>query len=220
MKMTRGLAARVSAVAVGGLLLAGGAGAAMAEEIGDDDIEVNVEIAPLAEGALTLTVGGTSETLEEVASGVPTLREFRGSLPTVTVTDTRSVEQIQEGLDDGEGRWWWVLGQASDFVGQSGQPSISAGHLGWAPALVDVEDGLIAEGDEVVTVEDEPTQGDNNRGLVDQELFYSAFDAAAVVENGGTSWSATAELFLKTAVDVAPGAYQSVLTISLIEDVY
>lgn len=214
MKFSRGVSARIAVAAAGGLVLAGAAGAAFAAEVpyGDEDVDVNVSITPLVEpGTLSLTVAGTSSTLAEVVSGDPELRQFDGALPSVTVTDTRTTEEI------GDQRWWYVLGQATDFVGSAGQPSISAGNLGWTPSVIDDGDGLVIEGDKVDTVED---TGPNAVGLVDKELLYAAFDSAALVDAGGTSWSATANLFLKTGIDVAPGSYQSTLTLSLFEDVY
>ncbi|MCM3615105.1 hypothetical protein M3672_11745 [Microbacterium enclense] len=211
MKSSQGLSARLAVAAVGGLLLAGTAGAAFAvDEFGDSDVDVNVDIAPVvAPGSLSMTVAGTSATLTEVASGDATLRQFDGTLPTVTVTDTRAVDDI------GADRWWYVLGQATDFVGDAGQPAIGAGHLGWTPDVIDDGDGLVLEGDQVDTVED---SGPNAVGLVDQELLYGAFDSAALVDAGGTSWTANASLFLKTGADVAPGSYSSTLTLSLFED--
>lgn len=213
MKFSKGLSARIAVAAAGSLVLAGAAGAAFAADpYGDQDVDVNVEISPLVEpGTLSLTVAGTSSSLTEVASGDPELRQFDGDLPTVTVTDTRSADEI------GANHWWYVLGQATDFVGSNGQPDISAGNLGWTPSIIDDGDGLVIEGAQVDTVED---TGPNAVGLVDQELLYGAWDSAAIVEAGGTSWSATAGLFLKTGIDVAPGSYQSTLTLSLFEDVY
>lgn len=214
MKFSQGLSARIAVAAAGSLVLAGAAGAAFAADpYGDENVDVNVEISPLVEpGTLSLTVAGTSSSLTEVASGDPELRQFDGELPVVTVTDTRTADEI------GADRFWYVLGQATDFVGSNGQPNISAGNLGWTPDLVDdAGDGLVYVGDQVDTVED---TGPNAVGLVDQELLYGAFDSASVVEAGGTAWSATAGLFLKTGINVAPGSYQSTLTLSLFEDVY
>lgn len=212
MKLSKGLSARIAVAAAGGLVLAGTAGAAFAaDSFGDSDVDVNVDITPLVEpGTLSLTVAGTSSTLSEVASGDAEVRQFDGALPTVTVTDTRETDEI------GADRWWHVLGQATDFVGTNNQPAIPASHLGWAPRVIDDGDGLVLEGDQVDTVED---TGPNAVGLVDQELLYGAFDSAALVEAGGTSWSADAKLFLKTGIDVVPGSYSSTLTLSLFEDV-
>lgn len=212
MKLSQGFPARLAVAAAGGLILAGTAGAAFAaDEYGDSDVDVNVDIAPVvAPGSLSMTVAGTSATLSEVASREADVRQFDGTLPTVTVTDTRDVADI------GANRWWYVLGQATDFVGGNGQPTIGADHFGWAPNVIDDEDGLVLEGDAVDTVED---TGPNAVGLVSQELLYGAFDSAALVDAGGTSWSADASLYLKTGADVAPGSYSSTLTLSLFEDV-
>ncbi|WKK70394.1 hypothetical protein Q0F99_10925 [Rathayibacter oskolensis] len=106
-----------------------------------------------------------------------------------------------------------MLGSATDFTGADGQEPIGADHLGWTPELVDGGDsGLVAEGDQVDTVLDE---GPDAVGLVDQELLALAVDSAAIAEEG--SWTVTAGLTLKTEADVAPGAYSSVLTLSLFE---
>ena len=117
----------------------------------------------------------------------------------------------------GDAAAWYVLGTTSEFVGDAGQAPIAAGHLGWRPNLVDGgESGLVAVGDEVVTVIDAPTQGGiNNVGLVDQELFASAWDSEDVASDG--AWTANADLFLRTSSDVAPGNYRSTLTLSLFE---
>lgn len=213
MKFSTGMTARLAVAAVGGLVLAGTAGAAFAvDSYGDEDVEVNVSIEPAAgSGSLSMSVAGTSSSLAEVASGDPEVRRFDGALPEVTVTDTR------EAADIGADRWWYVVGQATDFAGDSGQPAIGAGNLGWAPQVLDDGDGMIIEGDQVDTVVDE---GSNAVGLVGQELLYAAFDSATLADAEASSWSATASLFLKTAADVAPGAYSSTVTLSLFEDVY
>lgn len=203
----RGVFARCSVAAVGAALLVGVAGAAIADEYGDDDVEVNVEITELDEpGVLAMSVAGSSATLTESGS-TATVRQFTGSLPTVTVTDTRTAEEIPDGA------FWYVLGSSTDFTGDAGQSGIGAGHLGWAPQLIDGgESGLVAEGDQVDTVLD---AGPNNVGLVDQELLAMAFDSEAVAPEG--QWTATADLFLRTPATVAPGNYTATLTLSLFE---
>ncbi|MCR2817777.1 hypothetical protein NQ166_02910 [Microbacterium sp. zg.Y1090] len=212
MKFSTGMTARLAVAAVGGLVLAGTAGAAFAvDAYGDEEVEVSVSIAPATgSGSLSLSVAGTSSSLTEVASGEPEVRRFDGGLPEVTVTDTREAAEI------GADRWWYVVGQATDFAGDSGQPAISAGNLGWAPDVIDEGDGLVMEGDQVDTIVDD---GPDAVGLVGQELLYAAFDSATLAESGETSWSATAALFLKTGADVAPGDYSSTVTLSLFEDV-
>jgi hypothetical protein len=127
----------------------------------------------------------------------------------VTVTDTRTAAEIPDGVA------WAVLGSATDFVGSAGQAPISAGHLGWKPNLIDGgQSGQVAEGEEVVTVVDEPTQPGNNVGLVDQELLVSTFDSEAVT---GDAYSVNANLFLRAPAAVAAGSYTSTLTLSLFE---
>lgn len=212
MKFSRGLSARIAVAAAGSLVLAGAAGTAFAEEFGNEDVDVNVEIAPLEEpGTLSLSVDGTSSPLSEVASGDAEIRQFDGALPVVTVTDTRAPEEVPEGA------FWYVLGQASEFVGDAGQDPLAPGHLGWVPELVgDEGDGIVEAGQEIETILDEGV--DNPAiGLVEGEFLYLA-DTAAARDGGTNSWSATAGLTLKTPLDVAPGSYSSTLTLSLFEE--
>ncbi|MEF3405726.1 hypothetical protein [Agromyces sp. CCNWLW203] len=210
-----GIVARCAAVTVGSVLLVGVAGIAMAEEgYGEQDVAVNVAIAEINQpGVLAMTVAGTTADLAEDGS-TDTVRQFTGSLPTVTVTDTRDPAAIPEGAA------WYVLGTSSDFIGSDGQAPISAGHLGWRPALIEgSESGQVSEGDEVLTVIDEPTTDPevpgNNVGLVDQELLASAWESGAIIDEG--QWTATANLFLRTPATVAAGDYTANLTLSLFE---
>ncbi|GAA1937860.1 hypothetical protein GCM10009717_00350 [Agromyces allii] len=193
-------------------MLVGIAGVAAAEEqYGDGAVDIGVQIAELTEpGVLAMTVANTATTLTENGS-TPTQRQFTGQLPTVTVTDTRTAEEIPAGAG------WYVIGTSSDFIGDAGQPAIGAGHLGWAPHLIDGGDsGLVAEGDVVDTVMDD---GDPDAGapygLVDQELLALAIDSGAIAPEG--QWTANADLYLRTPANVAPGAYTATLTLSLFE---
>ena len=194
---------RVGAMAFGGLLLAS-AGTAVATadevEVGSSDVNINVEVTDrYPSGVLALSVAGNDTTLAEQDSGDPLVREFTGVLPTVTVTDTRSVVPDVP---------WFVLGSASNFV--SGDDTISADHLGWSPILggdygTEVEPGGDVEG--VI---------DGDVGLVDQELLYVNWDQSDTYDQG--AWSATADLTLKVAASAAAtGSYTSVLTLSLFE---
>ncbi|SKB00359.1 hypothetical protein SAMN06295879_2993 [Agreia bicolorata] len=203
----REFAARTSAVVVGTLLLTGLAGAAAAEEVGSDDVDVNVEIAEIeGPGVLAMSVGGTSTTLTETGS-TELVRQFTGTLPTVTVTDTRAPEDIPADVG------WYVLGSSTDFVGDAGQTPIGAEYLGWIPALINGGDsGLVTEGDPVDTAIE---GGADGVGLVDQELLALAIDSGAVASEG--QWTANANLFLRTPATVAPGSYTSTLTLSLFE---
>ncbi|HEY9324743.1 MAG TPA: hypothetical protein VIP50_07415 [Agromyces sp.] len=212
-KIRTSTALRVTAVTFGALMLtaAGAAAANAADPVGDEStVDVNVAVTELTEpGVLAMTVGGTSVTLAESGS-TELVRQFTGTLPTVTVTDTRTAEEIPEGAA------WYVLGSSTDFVGDAGQPGIGAGHLGWTPALIDGgESGLVAIGDEVDTVIDDDADPANNVGLVDQELLASAWNSGEVASEG--AWTANAGLFLRTESSVAAGNYSSTLTLSLFE---
>lgn len=186
-------------------MMIGVAGAAFADTEGG--VEVDVDILPLVEpGELALSIAPGQVTLLENGS-TANWRQFTGELPSVTVTDTRTEEEVPEGA------FWYVVGTSTDFVGAAGQPSLPAGHLGWTPKLLSQsESGLVAEGDPVETVMD---AGPNAVGLVDQEFLVSTGDSAAVREEG--SWTAGANLFLRTPIDVAPGSYGATLTLSLFE---
>lgn len=197
------------ACTVGVVIACGAAAVASAEEFEGDDVDVTVEIAEVEQpGVLALSVESGSTALIESGSTL-TQRQFTGTLPTVTVTDTRDLSEIPEGAG------WTVLGTASAFAGNAGQPEIPAGNLGWAPALVTGdEDGYVSAGLEVETVLDAPSQPGNNVGLVDQELLFATGDSAATSDG---VWSANAELYLRTPSDVAAGTYTSTLTLSLFE---
>ncbi|TQJ30849.1 hypothetical protein [Microbacterium sp. SLBN-146] len=203
----KGFIARAAVGAIGGALLLGGAGAALADEVDDQDVDVAVSIEALEPvGALTMSVAPGSATLEEVESTDPDIRQFDGVLPTVTVTDDREEVPTDVG--------WYVTGQSSALTAAGGL-TIPAGHLGWVPAILTEEgNGEVAVGPEVDTVLDE---GPNNVGLVSQELLalvtIDSGDAATV----GT-WQANANLFLKTPVDIAPGDYSGTITLTLWEN--
>ena len=208
---TREMIARVTAGAAGAVLLVGVAGAAFADDdpgYGTDDVDVNVQINEAAEpGVLAMTVAGDQTSLTETGS-TATVRQFTGTLPTVTVTDTRVFpDRISPDA------FWYVLGTSSNFVGNAAQPDITAGHLGWTPALVGTTDpGEVAAGDPVGTVLD---TGPDAVGVVDQELLAMAASSADINPTG--SWSVNAGLTLKTPITVAPGSYSSTLTLSLFE---
>ncbi|WP_433532248.1 hypothetical protein ACQPYA_09555 [Micromonospora sp. CA-263727] len=210
--MNTGNRRRLLAAGAAGALLAGSvamASPALAEPGDESDVQVTVDIEEIREpGVLAMSVAADSVALTEDGSTL-LVRQFVGTLPTVTVTDTRTADEVPEGAA------WAVLGSATDFVGSAGQAPIGAGHLGWKPRLIDGGDtGLVSEGEEVVTVLDEATQPGNNVGLVDQELLVSTFDSGAVA---GDAYSVNADLFLRTPGDVAAGAYTSTLTLSLFE---
>ncbi|MDY0908833.1 hypothetical protein [Microbacterium sp. CFBP9034] len=196
---------RVAVGALGGMLLLGAAGAAVADELDDEDVQVQVDIEALPPvGALTMSVAPGSAALSEVASADEELREFTGVLPTVTVSDDR--EEVPADV------FWYVTGQSSG-LSAAGAPDIGPEHLGWVPRLLTENDGEVAEGPEVGTVFDEAP---NNVGLEAEEFLALATDSAAAHAVG--TWQANADLVLKTPKDVAPGSYSGTLTLTLWED--
>lgn len=199
-------AARIATAAIGSAMLVGLAGAAVADEVSGDpeDVEVSVAIEDLDQpGVLALTVDGSTAALAETGS-TDTVRQFTGQLPTVTVTDTRTAEDVPDGAA------WYVLGTASSFVGDAGQPEITPDHLGWSPRLLSENDGEVIEGPQVDTVLD---GGSNGVGLAGMELLSMASNSDEAI---GT-WEANADLVLKVPSVVAAGTYTSTITLSLFE---
>lgn len=189
------------------VLIAAGASVASAAPADDTDVDVQVDIQPVEQpGVLALSVAADTTTLTESGS-TDLVRQFTGELPLVSVTDTRTADEIPDGA------YWAVVGSASDFV-KSGDPSaapIGAEYLGWNPSLVRGEgEAFVSVGDEVGTALD-----GGKPGLVDQELLFLA-DSGPAQAAGGT-WTANADLFLRVPATTAPGSYTSVLTLSLFE---
>ncbi|WP_345800338.1 hypothetical protein AAIB33_12780 [Microbacterium sp. AZCO] len=208
----RALIARTTAGALGGLLLLGAAGAAIADEMDNDNVDVNVTIEALPPvGALTLSVDQASTTLTEGDSGDADIRQFDGVLPTVTVTDDR--EEVPANT------YWYVTGKTSDFA-TAGGAKITAGHLGWTPHLLTDANGEVTEGGPVGTVldpQDPNSQAPSNTGIgTGEDLLAIAWDATTAHPQG--EWKANADLTLKTPKDVTPGTYSAKLTLSLWED--
>lgn len=200
---------RLSVAAACSIFVAAVPAVASADPGDPAQVQVTVDITEIEEpGVLALTVAGNSVALQENGSDL-LVRQFTGTLPTVTVTDTRTAAEIPADAA------WAVLGSSSDFTGTAGQTPISAAHLGWRPRLLNGGNtGLVSEGEEVVTVLDQPTQPGNNVGLVDQELLVSTYDSAEVT---GGAYTVNADLTLRAPADVAAGSYRSTLTLSLFE---
>ncbi|MGO2847234.1 MAG: hypothetical protein ACTIBU_04855, partial [Microbacterium gubbeenense] len=129
--MKKSFVLRGSVIAFGAALLVSAGSAAMAEVEQDaEGVDVTVEIAPLAgPGALAMTIDGDSTALVEGES-TDLERVFTGTLPKVTVSDTRAAEDVPADAA------WYVVGTASNFHDENGVSTIQASNLGWSPKLV------------------------------------------------------------------------------------
>ncbi|WP_214104698.1 hypothetical protein [Acrocarpospora catenulata] len=199
---------RLLAVSVLSLGLVGVAVPAMAaDDPPSDGIDVSVNIEPIrVPGEVSMTVADNNGvTLTENGSDAAA-RQFTGTLPTVTVTDTRLPDEIPAG------DFWAVVGQSSQFTAAD-DPAKTIGpeYLGWAPRLLSGSStGAVAAGEPVSSVVSDGT-GAPAVGLQGQELLVSTADSA---EEIGTH-QVNADLALRTPADVAAGEYHSTLTLSL-----
>ncbi|MEW9530032.1 hypothetical protein [Microbispora sp. NPDC049125] len=198
---------QILAASVLGLALAGVSGPAMADDAPDDGIDVSVTIEPTTgTGQVSMTVADNSGVSLTENGTNATARQFVGTLPTVTVTDTRRPEDIPAG------DFWAVVGQASQFAA-TGNPAATIGpeYLGWKPKLLsDTTTGAVSAGEPVSSVISDGT-GAPTVGLKGQELLVSTANSADEI---GT-WQVNADLALRAPVDVAAGEYHSTLTLSL-----
>ncbi|WP_327044649.1 hypothetical protein OG320_23225 [Microbispora sp. NBC_01189] len=199
--------AQILAASVLGLALAGVAGPAVAADGPGDGIDVSVNIEPTTTpGQLSMTVADNDGVALQENGSDATARQFTGTLPTVTVTDTRGPEEIPAG------EYWAVVGQAGAFT-SAGDPAKTIGpeYLGWTPRLLtDSSTGAVSAGEPVSSVVSDGT-GAPAVGLEGQELLISTANSTDEI---GTS-KVNADLALRTAVDVAAGEYHSTLTLSL-----
>ncbi|MFF4129587.1 hypothetical protein ACFYYP_39240 [Microbispora rosea] len=206
MKITR--TTQILAASVLGLALAGAATPAMADDdpaTGGVDVSVNIQ-PTTTPGQLSMTVADNNGVSLQENGSDAAARQFTGTLPTVTVTDTRTPEEIPAG------EYWAVVGQASQFVAAD-DPAKTIGpeYLGWKPHLIsDSSTGAVAAGEPVSSVVSDGT-GAPEVGLKGQELLVSSADSA---EEIGTS-QVNADLALRTPADVAAGEYHSTITLSL-----
>ncbi|MEV7805548.1 hypothetical protein AB0O28_21635 [Microbispora sp. NPDC088329] len=197
------------AAAVLGLALAGAgvAGPALADDNPGSGIDVSVKIEPTTTpGQLSMTVADNNGVSLTENGSDAAARQFTGTLPTVTVSDTRNPEDIPAG------EFWAVVGQSSQFVA-SDDPAKTIGpqYLGWKPRLLsDSSTGAVSAGEPVSSVISDGT-GAPQVGLQGQELLVSTANSSDEI---GTS-KVNADLALRTPVDVAAGEYHSTLTLSL-----
>ncbi|MFI7632513.1 hypothetical protein [Microbispora rosea] len=206
MKITR--TTQILAASVLGLALAGAATPAMADDdpaTGGVDVSVNIQ-PTTTPGQLSMTVADNNGVSLQENGSDAAARQFTGTLPTVTVTDTRTPEEIPQG------EYWAVVGQASQFVAAD-DPAKTIGpeYLGWKPHLIsDSSTGAVAAGEPVSSVVSDGT-GAPEVGLKGQELLVSSANSADEI---GTS-QVNADLALRTPTDIAAGEYHSTITLSL-----
>ena len=202
--MKKSFVMRGTVIAFGAALLVSAGSAVMADEEHDaEGVDVQVEIAPLAgPGALAMTIDGDSTTLVEGES-TELERVFNGTLPKVTVTDTRAAEDVPADAA------WYVVGTASNFHDEERVSTIQASNLGWSPQLV------AGEGEGEAFVEVGGDVAPSRPGVIDQDLLFLADSAEA--NAGGGVFSATADLDLVVPAAVPAGTYSSTITLSLFE---
>ncbi|WP_285786097.1 hypothetical protein, partial [Microbispora sp. NBRC 16548] len=111
-RTTQLLAASVLGLTLAGAGVAGPAAAADDPAGGSGNgIDVSVKIEPTTTpGQVSMTVADNNGVALQENGSDATARQFVGTLPTVTVTDTRQPEDIPAG------EFWAVVGQASQFV--------------------------------------------------------------------------------------------------------
>jgi len=158
-------------------------------------IPVEATIPEGENGVLALTVAdfGDGVVLSAPENAGDRLR-LTGSLPEVTVTDSRTA--VQAGLGG-----WAVSGQADAFT-STGQ-AVSADHLGWTPQVLTPRAGLAA-GSAVATAID------GGPGLQTPGRL-----AAADAEGRYGTAKVGSALRLEVPVNTQPGTYTGTLTVSL-----
>lgn len=180
---------------------------ASADPLAEDGVTLTVDIQEA--GALFMSVDTSAPVALTEDGTEEEVRQFTGTLPTVTVTDTRS--------ESPEGAYWSVIGNTGDFV-EVADPAqtISGTYLGWTPALVEVPDGddQVAPGMEV------DSEADGGTGVVGgYDLLVGAFESEGAREYG-SEWKANADLSLRIPAEEAlSGSYAATMTLSLFEDV-
>jgi len=180
---------------------------AWADDPVDGPADITVNLTVPAAGALTMTVDNSTPVVLQENGSDATNRRFTGTLPLVTVTDTRTDVPADVA--------WSVVGQSTDFVNTSNsQATISNEYLGWLPKIQDVPagDDTIIAGDEV-----ESTALDGEGLTSGVDLLVGTWNSQDSRTYGG-QWTADAELNLVAPADeVATGSYTSTLTLSLFE---
>ncbi|NEM90803.1 carboxypeptidase-like regulatory domain-containing protein [Galbitalea soli] len=153
--------------------------------------QITVSI-PAGVGSLSLSgvTGSVSLGTAALSGG---LLKASGTLPAVTVTDTRQVGSPS----------WSLTGQVSDFT--SGSNTMSGSYLGWVPALA----GSVNEGTAGATVAPSTTA---TGGL---KVASTLASAPAVTAASPTTTQVGATLNLAAPANTAAGDYTAVLTLTL-----
>ncbi len=158
-------------------------------------IPVEATIPEGENGVLALTVAdfGSGVSLSAPENVGDRLR-MTGTLPEVTVTDSRTAQQAGVG-------GWSVSGQADAFT--SAGRSITADHLGWTPSVLTPRPGLVAGAPIATAVEGGPG------------LQSSGELASATAEGRFGSAKLEAALRLEVPIGTQPGTYTGAMTVSL-----
>ncbi|QEO14206.1 hypothetical protein FLP10_07080 [Agromyces intestinalis] len=204
--MNRRNTTSAATVVAAGLALSGALGFATAAAAADDDsagIDVSVDVEEIVPpGTLALTVAPNDGVVLTEHDSDQTVRQFTGALPTVTVTDSRTTEEIPPGS------YWAVTGQASAFTADGLAP-IDASRLGWSPRLLSPAEGIVAPGEPVLGSLDGGPGIDSGSDLL-VSTWEPGADASAV--------NVTADLTLKIPAETPAGQYRSTITLSLFEN--
>jgi hypothetical protein len=155
-------------------------------------LKANVTDTP---GALTLTVadfGGAVELSDEQKTGDRI--HYRGTLPDVTITDSRNAAQAAGG-------GWAVTGHSSAF--RNGSTELGAGHLAWTPKLIEPKTG-VNPGAPVASILS------GGPGLAAPASLASADNTGRLGQA-----KATADLLLEFPVNARTGEYTATLSVSL-----
>lgn len=196
-----------TAALLGAAILAAPMAVADEVPVGSDGVELTLTVEDTGELFMTVDTATPVVLAEEADAPDAVNRTFTGTLPTVTVTDTRS--SVPEDVA------WSVTGQSTDFVhADDDDVTISNEFLGWVPALVDTPDdnGQVGAGGEVEPVSE---GGDGFTSGVD--LLVGAYNSGEA-QGESDEWQADAELRLVApAEDIVAGNYSATLTLSLFE---
>lgn len=205
------LAAGFTAALLGAAVLS--APLAAADDIPlDGSGAVDLTLSVVEVGELTMSVDTATPVALLEQDSTDDNRTFTGTLPTVTVSDTRGT--IAEDVG------WSVVGQASDFThADDDTVTISNEYLGWSPALVDPTEQPdlehVVAGDDVLSAAEDDEAPGLTSGV---DLLIGAYTSGEAQELS-EEWKANAELKLVAPADeIVVGNYTATLTLSLFEN--